>query len=146
MGQIGVLPPAERVSSLLAKANLGALHTGRVLGDLHTGRVRKTFFFLTAFSILVVLFSVSFFNRPEADQVERTIAELRSRPEHLELLRGPRGYRGEIGPRGKQGIVDSSEVVDALVNDARLTTLVRKAVEEIALDVGEKGTSKPIEE
>jgi hypothetical protein len=98
------------------------------------------FFFLTAFSALVLLFSVNFILHSESDQAKTVIAELRSDPKLIELLRGPRGERGEAGtagqsgPRGEKGIVDANEVADKLVKDPRLKTLL----ESLLLKANEK--------
>jgi len=99
------------------------------------------FFFLTAFSLLVLLVSVNFFTQSPTGEVEKTIAELRGSPELIELLRGPKGGpgekgdtgsegpQGEKGERGENGKVDLSDIVDALVKDPRLEMLVKKAIE-----------------
>jgi hypothetical protein len=85
--------------------------------------------------ILVVLFSVNFFSQAESGQAEKVIAELRGRPEPIELLCGPKGDAGPTGERGPQGrrgeggVVDLPAAIDSLVNDPRLAALVRKAID-----------------
>ena len=59
--------------------------------------------FLVAFSIIVGLFSVSYLSRSPASDAKKVIRELRSDPELLKLLEGPRGEKGERGATGLKG-------------------------------------------
>jgi hypothetical protein len=59
--------------------------------------------FLTAFCIIVGLFSVNFLTRTPAGDANRIIRELRSDPALLRLLQGPKGDRGDAGAKGEKG-------------------------------------------
>jgi len=97
------------------------------------------FFFLSAFTIVVLLFSVNFFSQSPTDETERIIERLRGEPKLIELLRGPKGEkgdkggkgdRGEIGDtgakgdRGEKGAVDTDRVIQQLLSDPRLKKLI----------------------
>jgi hypothetical protein len=61
------------------------------------------FFFLSAFTLIVVLFSIDYFAHPRATDTEKLIQQLRSDPQLLALLRGPQGNAGPKGDRGNDG-------------------------------------------
>lgn len=86
------------------------------------------FFFLSAFSIVVVLLFTNFIRVPAPTLHERAIHELRGNPELVKLLRGPMGEQGEKGEKGEDGTIDTKAVVDALLRDPRL----KQALEEWA--------------
>lgn len=60
--------------------------------------------FLIAFSLIVGLFAVNYFTRTPANDAKRIIQELRSDPQLLKLLQGPKGEKGDAGVKGDQGI------------------------------------------
>jgi hypothetical protein len=67
------------------------------------------FFFLFAFTLIILLFSISYFTRTSTTDIDKTIIQLRSDPKLIELLRGPkgetgsRGEKGDVGGKGDQG-------------------------------------------
>lgn len=100
------------------------------------------FFFLLAFSVVVILFSIQFVTSSPNDQTEQIIQRLRSEPKLIDLLRGPKGEKGDKGGPGIQGIpgtagakgdpgkdatFDEAKVIDRLLDDPRLKTLVEDA-------------------
>lgn len=102
------------------------------------------FFFLSSFSLVVVLFSMSFLSDSPKNAAKEIIRELRSDSELIKLLRGPtgekgesgmnggRGLQGEPGARGERGqdaIFDEEKLIDRLVNDPRLLEKLDKLIE-----------------
>lgn len=94
------------------------------------------FFFLVAFTTVVVLFSIRFAGSSPDDDTERVIHRLRGEPKLVELLRGPKGDRGALGTRGPKGdqgpsgprgnagkdaVVDEARIIEKLLNDPRLS-------------------------
>ena len=61
------------------------------------------FFFLSAFSLVILLFATSFFARSSVGVTEDVIVRLRSDTAMIELLRGPMGDKGEKGDKGDEG-------------------------------------------
>ena len=61
------------------------------------------FFFLSAFTLVVMLFAVDFFNHAPVDVSEQVIMRLRSDRAMIDLLRGPKGDKGDKGEKGDQG-------------------------------------------
>jgi hypothetical protein len=105
------------------------------------------FFFLLAFSAVVILFSIQFVSSSPKDQTEQIIQRLRSDPQLIDLLRGPKGEKGDEGGQGVQGIpgtagakgdpgkdatFDEAKVIDQLLNDPRLKSMVSEAVQSVA--------------
>lgn len=97
------------------------------------------FFFLSAFTIVLLLFSVSFFSQSRTDETERIIQGLRGDPKLIDLLRGPKGEtgdkgeRGELGQkggtgekgdRGERGTVDTERIIQQLLGDPQLKKLI----------------------
>ncbi len=91
------------------------------------------FFFLMAFSMIVVLCSIAFFAPSEATRAEAFANELRGDPRLIDLLRGPKGDKGEHGAGGERGdpaVVDNDAIIDKVVDSPRLKEFIRKASEE----------------
>lgn len=100
------------------------------------------FFFLSAFTVVVILFSIQFISSSPVDDTERFIERLRSEPKLIELLRGPKGDKGDAGSQGIQGAkgdvgatgpkgnsgkdaaVDEAKMIDELLNDSRLKQML----------------------
>ena len=61
------------------------------------------FFFLSAFTAIVVLFSISFFQQSPEDSVNSVARKLRDDPLFREQVRGDKGDRGDKGERGDKG-------------------------------------------
>lgn len=78
------------------------------------------FYFLSAFTVVVILFAISFFSQSTGDQTERVIRELRSDPHLIELLRGPKGEIGKDGDHGKDGTVNVNEIIEQLIRELRI--------------------------
>lgn len=99
------------------------------------------FFFLLAFTVVVVLFSIQFMSSSPKNETELIIQRLRSEPKLIDLFRGPKGDKGNtgiqgskggrgdagaIGPKGdagKDATVDVAKIIDELLNDPRLKSL-----------------------
>ena len=95
------------------------------------------FFFMFAFTLIVILFSIDYFAHTSATDATKLIQQLRSDPQLIALLKGPqgntgpkgdrgndggRGGKGERGQRGDKGdraVVDMDAIVRHLVNDAQ---------------------------
>jgi hypothetical protein len=93
------------------------------------------FFFMFAFTLVVVLFSVNYFTHPCATDTERIVQQLRSDPQLIALLKGPQGIggpkgdkgdnggrggkgdKGDRGEKGDQAVVNMDEIAKRLVND-----------------------------
>lgn len=99
------------------------------------------FFFLSAFSLVVVLFSVSFLSTSEHDDTKELIRNLRSDSELIELLRGPKGAKGERGDKGDPGkrglqgedgedaVLDEERLIERLVNDPRIGEKLKELID-----------------
>jgi hypothetical protein len=59
--------------------------------------------FLCAFFLIVILFAANYFRNKDPVDDKRLIRELRSDPELLNLLKGPKGDSGAAGPKGERG-------------------------------------------
>ncbi len=61
------------------------------------------FFFLSAFTLVVALFSASFFVQPPSTDADAIIQRLRADPNLIAILKGPAGPKGDQGISGPQG-------------------------------------------
>ncbi|MCA9106818.1 MAG: collagen-like protein [Planctomycetales bacterium] len=101
------------------------------------------FFFLASFTLVVILFSISFLSSSPRSETSEIIRQLRSDPKLIDLLRGPKGEQGEdgnkgdqgrqgpqgrIGENGKDAVIDEEKMIDRILNDPRL----RKRLEDAA--------------
>ncbi len=114
------------------------------------------FFFLSAFSLIVILFSLNFFSTSPKSHIEAIVHRIRSDERLTELLRGPkgdkgdRGDKGDIGPtggkggkgdkgdrgdRGEKGEMNVEEVVSKVLADPRLTRAIQ--------DIQQRGAPHP---
>ena len=102
------------------------------------------FFFLSSFTLIVILFSISFVSSSARSDASEIIRQLRSDPELIELLRGPKGGQGgqgnkgdqgERGPQGQKGdngqdaVIDEEKIVDRILNDPRWRKKLDDAIE-----------------
>lgn len=87
------------------------------------------FFFLFAFTVVVGLFSLNFLTHSPSDQTQRVIQELRSNSELAELLRGPKGEKGDDG---RDATVDNDALIDKVLADPRMLERVEEAVKKSA--------------
>lgn len=107
------------------------------------------FFFLFAFTLIVVLFSITYFGRTGSTDVEKFVRQLRGDPKVIELLRGPKGDKGDTGNTGGKGdkgdkgnqgekpTVDVNQLVSQLLSDPR----TRKLMEEVHEAASQKAAS-----
>jgi len=106
------------------------------------------FFFLLSLTLVVFLFTASFFTHAPGDEVRATIERLRGEPRLIELLRGPKGeegVRGSKGEQGEQGIrgqqgdrgddatVNEDELLNRLLADPRMLKLIDDSVQKRAV-------------
>lgn len=61
------------------------------------------FFFLSAFTIIVLLFSLNFFTQSPDDEMKHVLKRLRGNQTFIESIRGERGEKGEAGIKGDKG-------------------------------------------
>jgi hypothetical protein len=61
------------------------------------------FFFLSAFTIIVLLFSVNFFTQSQDEEMKEVLKRLRGDQGFIESIRGEKGEKGDIGPKGDKG-------------------------------------------
>lgn len=61
------------------------------------------FFFLSAFTIIALLFALNFFTQSPDDDMKDVLKRLRGNPAFIESIRGEKGDPGEKGDRGPQG-------------------------------------------
>ncbi len=93
------------------------------------------FFFLTAFTVVLLLFSINFLSSSPTNKTEKIIRTLRSDSQLLELLRGPKGQQGTQGRRGEKGhagrdaVVDESKLINRILDDPRLEQKLKKLTE-----------------
>jgi hypothetical protein len=75
-------------------------NTTDFLADLYkTAR----FYFLFGFVVIFFIFSLNYFTKPPSNEAEKVIQQLRGDPKLIDLLRGPKGEKGDQGERGLQG-------------------------------------------
>ena len=72
------------------------------------------FYFMFAFTLVVVLFSISYFRHTSATDADKIIQQLRGDPQLIALLKGPQGIGG---PKGDKG--------DSLLSDATIPAVTR---------------------
>lgn len=61
------------------------------------------FFFLSAFTIISLLFSVNFFTQSPDREMNDVLRRLRGDQIFIDSIRGERGAKGDIGPKGDKG-------------------------------------------
>jgi len=107
------------------------------------------FFFLLAFTVVVLLFSVNFLFDSSKSRTEEVIRALRSDPKFIELLRGPKGDTGLKGDTGDQGIrgadgrqgsrddsgkdlvIDEDKLIERILDSPRLKKKLGDAIQAI---------------
>jgi hypothetical protein len=61
------------------------------------------FFFMSAFTVLVAVFCISFFVQSSDSQAKAVDSEFRSDRKFIQLIHGAKGERGDKGERGEKG-------------------------------------------
>jgi hypothetical protein len=61
------------------------------------------FFFLSAFTIIAVLFSVNFFTQSPDEETKEVLQRLRGNQSFIESIRGAKGEKGDVGAKGDKG-------------------------------------------
>lgn len=105
------------------------------------------FFFLLAFTVVALLFSVNFLLDAPKNRTEDVIRALRSDPSLIELLRGPKGdigpkghsgdpgaqgadgKPGDKGDRGMDAILDEDSLIERILNDPRFKNKLDDAMQ-----------------
>lgn len=123
----------KNIINLYLKCQVDMDNRTNYLVDLYRS---ARFFFLVAFTVVVGLFSIQFMTSSSKDQTERVIQGLRSHPQLIELLRGPKGGVGPTGLQGATGVsgpkgnpgkdamVDERKLIDRLLDDPRFQAML----------------------
>lgn len=82
------------------------------------------FFFVSAFLPVVFLLYLGFSTEPSPTSHEQAIVELRGDLELIELLRGPKGDRGDDAK------IDTGDLVDEVLDDPRLEQAIQEIVDK----------------
>jgi hypothetical protein len=61
------------------------------------------FFFLSAFTIIALLFSVNFFTQSPDEEMKEILKRLRGNQSFIESIRGEKGEKGDVGAKGDKG-------------------------------------------
>ncbi len=142
-GQVGL--PAADLKKSLVNRNLVCASSLDERTDFHVDVYRTArFYFLSAFSLVAILFAFSIFQTPKTSTAE-LISALRSDQALIGLLRGPQGSQGPPGrsfspddlvkrlhsdpilaqllrgPKGERGQVDEKALIEKILADPRLS-------------------------
>lgn len=99
----GLEPELQRkrlITSYLASARFNDCCTDF---NVDVFRAARRSLLVGLFSLVAVAAVGGLLGRPSQDDEDRLVRRLRSEPELIELLRGPRGVSGESGPSGPRG-------------------------------------------
>lgn len=132
----------KNLVNLYLRCQVDADNTTNFLVDVYkTAR----FFFLTAVSVIAILFTFSYFTKSATSVAEEVVRELRRDPALINLLQGPKGDKGDPGAQGSQGpqgqagmngkdgqdgndaVVNVDKIIDKLLQDERFCKMVEQA-------------------
>ena len=90
----------KNLVNLYLRCQVNADNTTNFLVDVYK---TSLFFFLSAASVIAILFTVSYFTKSASSVAEEVVRDLRRDPTLINLLQGPKGDKGDPGLQGPQG-------------------------------------------
>ncbi len=157
---------ARMAGAVLKKALLNSYGRCTVATDNRTDYLVdiykvSRFCFMFAFTLIIVLFSISYFRHASATDADKIIQQLRSDPQLIALLKGPQGNigpkgdtgndggrggkgdkgdKGERGDKGDRAVVDIDDMVRHLVRDPQFKKAILAISASSSVQPATRGT------